>query len=933
MPWPSDPTVVPAVVDATLIGHPATRFGTSETMPDRTPTRATRIGLVLAGMLAIGAIVGVSALIINLQRQAMVNAFQTATDNLGSGMSQQMAKLLGSADQVLRRMQASVSSGPQSTVEDVAAVMGLSSTFDQAVAARTNLSAVDALFLVDASGRLANVSRSFPAPVADLSGEEFFRHFRDSDDHSAFVSQPTRAPTGGGWITTLTRRVADSHGRFAGLVGAQISLSDLEAFFQIAVPPRRNIYLMRRDGVVLVSFPRREGLIGTKLPLQSDWFQIVAQGGGAWQGVSDFDQTRVLASIRPLPDLPIVIEASVAYADTLLFRYRQSLWVVLDCLFSVFCVVVLLRMFVRQYRRLELSERQLATKIAELDGAHEQLHATLGNLSHGVAFYDNHGKLVVHNRRYCELYQLPPDAVRSGMSLKEIALLRQAAGTFSKQTIEQYLAFIDAIVRNGQPNNAIIELANGTTIAGHIEPIPDRGYVVALEDITERRKAEAQIAFLARHDALTGLANRALFHERLDHALALAERGRGFALLYLDLDGFKGVNDAHGHAVGDALLRAVAGRLQAAMRETDTVARLGGDEFAILQIGVSDIAEVTVAARRIVQSIDEPFDLDGRHVSIGTSIGIAMAPGDGVHPAQLMKNADLALYRSKHDGRGAWRFFEPAMDEVARTRRELEKDLRRTLKLGELGVHYQPLVDSRDRNLIGFEALVRWHHPTRGMVAPTEFISVAEEVGLIGEIGTWVLQTACAEATSWPPHLRVAVNLSTRQFRGGSLVTTVADALEISGLNPSRLELEITESVPLQQDQATLSTLQELHKLGTRIALDDFGTGYSSLSYLRGFPFDKIKIDRSFVSDLPHSEEAVAIVRGILGLAANLHLNVTAEGVETEAQCEFLAAAGCTEIQGYLISMPVPAREVPALIKSLSGQTEMANPLLIGSRP
>jgi predicted signal transduction protein with EAL and GGDEF domain len=304
-----------------------------------------------------------------------------------------------------------------------------------------------------------------------------------------------------------------------------------------------------------------------------------------------------------------------------------------------------------------------------------------------------------------------------------------------------------------------------------------------------------------------------------------------------------------------------------------------------------------------------------------------------VHPAQLMKNADLALYRSKHDGRGAWRFFEPAMDEVARTRRELEKDLRRTLKLGELGVHYQPLVDSRDRNLIGFEALVRWHHPTRGMVAPTEFISVAEEVGLIGEIGTWVLQTACAEATSWPPHLRVAVNLSTRQFRGGSLVTTVADALEISGLNPSRLELEITESVPLQQDQATLSTLQELHKLGTRIALDDFGTGYSSLSYLRGFPFDKIKIDRSFVSDLPHSEEAVAIVRGILGLAANLHLNVTAEGVETEAQCEFLAAAGCTEIQGYLISMPVPAREVPALIKSLSGQTEMANPLLIGSRP
>ena len=692
----------------------------------------------------------------------------------------------------------------------------------------------------------------------------------------------------------------------------------------MAMPARRTLYLLRRDGIVILRHPAREAEVGRSAPAQSPWHAMVANGGGAYHAAALFDDTRVIASVHVLPDLPFVIEASVTEADTLSERYQQRLLVVLGCFSAILSAIGLLRLFASQYRRLKRSERALAAKNQELDTAHRQLETTLANLSQGVSLYDDNYRLLVFNQQFCELYKLSDKVVRPGMSLAEIAELRISSGCYTRQSADTFLASAEAGTDAGKPWTMNVELADGRIICNHIQPLPDRGWVITHEDITERQQAAAKIAFLARHDPLTGLANRSMFQERLEQALALAGRGKGFALLCLDLDRFKAVNDTLGHPVGDALLRAVADRLRDSVRESDTVARLGGDEFAILLLDATELAETTAVAHRIAQVISDPFDLDGHQVSVGTSIGIAVAPRDGAHPAQLMQHADLALYRSKQERRGSWRYFEPAMDEVATARRVLEADLRSATLLQQLELQYQPLVCSRTRTVTGFEALLRWHHPDRGLVAPGEFISVAEEIGLIPEIGAWVLQQACAEAATWPDHLRVAVNLSARQFRGQALVGAVTDALQRSGLPARRLELEITESVPLQDDQATLSLLQTLHAFGTRIALDDFCTGYSSLSYLRSFPFDRIKIDRSFVSDLLIRDTSCSIVRGLIGLAASLRMHVTAEGVETERQYAFLADAGCTEIQGFLVSPPVAAREVPRLISLLSARLRFA---------
>jgi diguanylate cyclase (GGDEF)-like protein len=450
------------------------------------------------------------------------------------------------------------------------------------------------------------------------------------------------------------------------------------------------------------------------------------------------------------------------------------------------------------------------------------------------------------------------------------------------------------------------------------QPLPDGGWVATHEDITERQQAEARLVYLARHDALTGLPNRVLFQERLEQALTLAGRGGHCAVLCLDLDRFKLVNDTLGHPVGDRLLQAAADRLQACVREMDTVARLGGDEFAIIQPAVERPEDAELLANRILVAFRSAFEIDEHTIQAGTSLGVAIAPGDGTSPEKLLKNADIALYLAKTEGRSKVRFFEPEMDASIQLRRMLELDLRLAIARNEFEVYYQPLVDVATRMIAGFEALLRWHHPVRGLVSPAEFIPLAEETGMIVAIGEWVLRTACVEAKNWPADISVAVNLSPIQFRQGNLVAVVKDALDASGLHPDRLELEITETVLLQNTVGTLAALHELRAIGVAVALDDFGTGYSSLSYLRSFPFDKIKIDQSFVRDLVEDKEALSIVRAITGLGQGLRMRTTAEGVETQEQLDILRREGCTEIQGYLFSRPMPADELPALIERLN---------------
>jgi diguanylate cyclase (GGDEF)-like protein/PAS domain S-box-containing protein len=439
-------------------------------------------------------------------------------------------------------------------------------------------------------------------------------------------------------------------------------------------------------------------------------------------------------------------------------------------------------------------------------------------------------------------------------------------------------------------------------------------YIVnVVDDVTERRIANEKIAHLAHYDALTDLPNRVLFREQIERELQKAIRGDQFALLYIDIDEFKGINDSLGHHVGDELLKAVAARIRSCIKPTDLIARLGGDEFAVIQTAVGDRAEVVEFVTRIHDAIRQPYQCLGHHLATDASIGIALAPQDGTELDQLIKNADLAMYGAKAEGRRTHRFFEPDMDARAKARLTMEQDLRQAMVDGDFEIHYQPLVDLESNEVSGCEALLRWRHPERGMVSPAEFIPLAEDTGLINELGDWVMQTACAEAAAWPSHVRLAVNVSPVQLKSPTLALRITGALATSGLSPDRLEIEITEAVLIHDDETALVILHQLRAIGVRIALDDFGTGFSSLSYLKRFPFDKIKIDRCFVSDI-EVDGSAAIVQAVVNIAASRNMTTTAEGVETEAQRQVLRELGCTQMQGYLFSKPRPASEIRPLL-------------------
>jgi diguanylate cyclase (GGDEF)-like protein/PAS domain S-box-containing protein len=446
------------------------------------------------------------------------------------------------------------------------------------------------------------------------------------------------------------------------------------------------------------------------------------------------------------------------------------------------------------------------------------------------------------------------------------------------------------------------------------DKVGEARYVLnVVEDVTDRRAADEKIAHLAHYDALTDLPNRVLFRERIERELKKTASGEQFALLYIDIDEFKGINDSLGHHVGDELLKTVASRIRSCLKDSDLIARLGGDEFAVAQTGAVSAEEVAGFVTRIHEAIRQPYQCLGHQLSTDASIGIAIAPRDGTDHDQLIKNADLAMYAAKSGGRRTHRFFEPAMDASAKARLTMEQDLRQALADGGFEVHYQPLVHLGRNEVSGCEALLRWRHPERGMVSPAEFIPVAEDTGLINELGDWALRTACAEAATWPEHVRLAVNVSPVQLKNQTLALRIAGALAASGLEPSRLEIEITEAVLIRDDEAALAILHQLRDIGVRIALDDFGTGFSSLSYLKRFPFDKIKIDRCFVSDISEVDASSSIVEAVVNIAAALNMTTTAEGVETEAQRELLRKLGCTEMQGYLFSPAKPGAEVRRL--------------------
>lgn len=539
----------------------------------------------------------------------------------------------------------------------------------------------------------------------------------------------------------------------------------------------------------------------------------------------------------------------------------------------------------------------------------------LESLPQGVVMYNADGILLFSNRRYRDNSGLSPDDLKPGIKIEDMMMLRSQSGTMAPDAREYCKRLLEAM-RQGQVLTGHHQTPDGRTIHYINTPIQSGGWIVTHEDVTQQRQAEAQIEYMASHDLLTDLPNRSAFLSHLNQALRLNPRGTMLAVMFMDLDNFKGINDTLGHPIGDELLKSVAERLHSCMRGTDLVARFGGDEFVIVSAALENPSQAAALATRIREAVLEPFNLHDHQVVVDTSIGISISPNDGTEAEQLLKNADLALYSAKGSGRGTYRFFENEMDVRMMERRNLELDLRAGFVNGQFEIHYQPLVNLASGQVSSCEALLRWDHPVRGAVSPQVFVPLAEEIGLITRIGEWVIRTACAEAANWPEHITVAVNVSPVQFRSQNLVQIVIQALATSGLAPGRLEIEITESVLLDQTENTLTILQQLHALGVRIVMDDFGTGYSSLSYLQKFPFDKIKIDQAFIKGLADGNEAAAIVRAVTGIADSFHMTTTAEGVETEGEREIVTALGCTEMQGHLFCAARPAREIGKMLSA-----------------
>lgn len=565
--------------------------------------------------------------------------------------------------------------------------------------------------------------------------------------------------------------------------------------------------------------------------------------------------------------------------------------------------------------QIRLQEEE-AARIREVEQQHMRFHAAVNNMNHGLTMFDAKGKLVVCNETYRRMYDLPAGLARAGTDFWTIYDFRQERGSVSVEGKKRVRAILREQIANRKSSRATIELRDGRSVLISHQPTADGGWLSTHEDITEQSRSEEMLRYLARHDNLTGLANRAAFLETLGDTVSKVSAKQNYAVLCIDLNHFKHINETFGHAAGDIVLQAVAQRLRSVVGATGEIARLGADEFAVL-LGPLDSADrASDVADRIIQELARPVLLDDDPASAEASVGIAIAPRDGNTGDLLLRNGNLALDRAKADPGTSYCFFEREMDLAHRRRQDIESGLRQAVVDGDLELHFQPLVELSTGRVSCCEALMRWTSPVLGTVAPDEFIGVAEETGQIREMGSWALRVACNAARKWPDHVRVAVNVSPTQFQGCELVNEVRCALETSGLAPERLELEITESLFLADDEHNLETLHALRKLGVRVALDDFGTGYSSLAYLLQFPFDKVKIDRSIVSSIADNKQASAVVKAIVELCADMQMDTVAEGIETDDQLHAVRQRGCTEVQGYIFSPPLPDTAICDLVSA-----------------
>ncbi|WP_247836524.1 EAL domain-containing protein [Bradyrhizobium sp. 200] len=785
---------------------------------------------------------------------------------------------------------------------------------------RTKLSVlphVGALNLWSAKGWLINSSEMWPVEDKNIADRRYFREFMSGKPTPDIIVEPVVSKVTKVWTTVFARKIIGRQGEIIGFAVRGVEPSHFEDFVaSLALDSDTAISMIHRDGTIIARYPKDDALIGHNVANTAAFQQALALDGDI---SGRFTNARLsedkVGAVKSLMHFPILIVATTRTETALADWRAQTRLQFFAAALAIIVVIGMVFLIVRQLRSQHAAaQRKLSEKSQHLDTA-------INNMTQGLLLFDSSGRLVICNRQYIDMFGLSTDVVKPGCHLHDLIRHRQELGSFVGDVDAYCARFLDP--GGSLVQDTVTSTPDGRTIRLIYKRSPDGGWATTLEDVTEGRRDQARIEHLAHYDALTNLPNRTLF-QRHAEGLLLETEGREFAILYIDIDEFKRINDTLGHLIGDEFLKGVAERLRQSVGSEDFIARLGGDEFAILQHGIESAEDVHGLVARIYQALRTPFDCHGHQLSSDASIGIAIAPRDGSDLFDLLKNADLAMYAAKAAGRRTYRFFAPEMEQQANHRRELEADLRAALAQGAFELHYQPQVDLRTDGVTGCEALLRWRHPVRGMVSPADFVPVAEETGLIEEIGQWVLRTACAEAASWPANVRIAVNVSPIQFRSETLSLKVAAVLSETGLDPRRLELEITEAVLIADDDAALATLNQLRALGVHIALDDFGTGYSSLQYLQRFPFDKIKIDRSFVKEVTHNSSSASIIRAVVSIAADRNMITTAEGVETLQQRETVQNLGCTQMQGYLFSAARPAQEIRALLASREASVENA---------
>ncbi|MEH2481684.1 diguanylate cyclase (GGDEF)-like protein [Nitrobacteraceae bacterium AZCC 2146] len=867
-------------------------------------------GLILCGGLLITAIVIGTVLVAIHFRDRAIDSSKRELENtvllVTRHFDQQFGDLQGVQNEVVAYMQSA-------NIDTSDAYQNLMSGIDVHRLLRAKLASlpyVGGLNLFDAEGRLINSSEAWPVPSINISDRHHFQVLKSATTQRTVLAEPVISRVTGAWTAIFARKLVGQNGEFLGILSRGVEPAHFENYFaSLALGKDATIAMIHRNGTVLARYPRNETVIGQNLATSSVFRDILSSGGSSTgRYLSPIDGEDQLGSARRLTTSPILIVATTSMSAALNDWREQTRLEIIGATLAALVIFATLFLIVRQLiREHRAAQHLLAQKSQYLDTA-------INSMTQGLLLFDANARLVVCNQRFIDMFGVSTDVVKPGCHFRDLVRHRQETGTFVGDADEYCTTFLRNAAE-GIVHDAILSTPDGRSIQILYQTSADGGWASTLEDITERRRSEDRIAHLAHYDALTDLPNRVMFRQQLEREIATIPDGARFAILYIDIDEFKGINDSLGHAVGDELLKGVAARLRDCIGESGFVARLGGDEFAIVQTAITDRDDVIRLVTGLYEAIRKPYECLGHQISTDASIGIALAPNDGTDLDQLLRHADLAMYGAKADGRRNYRFFELAMDASAKARRALELDLRQALANGGLEIHYQPLVDIGSSEVTGCEALLRWRHPVRGMISPAEFVPVAEETGLITELGEWVLMNACGEAATWPDQVKLAVNVSPVQFKSQTLALKVVQALAASGLSASRLELEITETVLIRDDEAALTILHQLRAIGVRIALDDFGTGYSSLSYLQRFPFDKIKIDRSFINDLAGPGGSSSIVQAVVTIANARNMVTTAEGVETQQQLDQLRALGCTQMQGWLFSAAKPAREIRALLQ------------------